>query len=315
MKWLSYVSPSDGSERVGLLVGNEILGGAPGVSLIDLLRQGGPDLTDAAAKLRFSPAELWPADSVVLRAPVPVPPSIRDFMGFEDHAVNSLKAVGLELSKVWYELPVFYFTNPAAVRGHKEAVAISPGSTMFDYELEVAAVIGKAGSDIAVEDAGAHMAGFLIFCDWSARDLQMHEMQIGLGPTKGKDTATSFGPWMVTPDELAFARTDNGYDLQMTATVNGMPYSSGRWSEMYWTFEQMISYASRGTTLVPGDIIGSGTVGTGCILELSRVHGTDAYPWLKPGDEVVLTIEQLGSIRSTVTAGQEPKPLRQTYRP
>jgi 2-keto-4-pentenoate hydratase/2-oxohepta-3-ene-1,7-dioic acid hydratase in catechol pathway len=310
MKWVTYLSPSDGSDRVGVLVDDEVIGGPPGVSLIDLLRQGGPDLTAAAASLRSNPAERLPVDSVELRAPVPVPPSIRDFFGFEDHAVNSLKAVGLELSKLWYEIPVFYFTNPAAVRGHKTAVAISPGSAMFDYELEVAAVIGKAGSDIALEDAAAHIAGFLIFCDWSARDLQMNEMQIGLGPAKGKDTATSFGPWMVTPDELAFARTETGYDLAMTATVNGKPYSSGRWSDMYWTFEQMIAYASRGTTLVPGDVIGSGTVGTGCILELSRVHGAELYPWLKPGDHVALTIDRLGSIESTVVAGQEPKPFR-----
>jgi len=311
MKWVTYLSPSDGSERVGVLVDHEVLGADAGVSLIDLLRRGGPDLTEAAASLRSHPAERWPADAVELRAPVPVPPSIRDFFGFEDHAVNSLKAAGLELSKVWYEIPVFYFTNPAAVRGHKSAVAISPGSTMFDYELEVAAVIGKTGSDISVEDAAAHIAGFLILCDWSARDLQLHEMQIGLGPAKGKDTATSFGPWLVTPDELGFARTDTGYDLTMTATVNGKPYSRGRWSDLYWSFEQMISYASRGTTLVPGDVIGSGTVGTGCILELSRVHGAEAYPWLKPGDQVVLSIEQLGSIESTVVAGQEPKPFRQ----
>ena len=310
MKWVTYLSPSDGSERVGVLVDDEVLGGASGVSLIDLLHRSGPDLTEAAASLRSNPAERLPADTVELRAPVPVPPSIRDFMGFEDHAVNSLKAVGLELSKVWYEIPVFYFTNPAAVRGHNAAVAISPASAMFDYELEVAAVVGKAGSDIAVEDAAAHIAGFLILCDWSARDLQIHEMQIGLGPAKGKDTATSFGPWMVTPDELASARTDTGYDLAMTATVNGKPYSSGRWSDMYWTFEQMISYASRGTTLVPGDVIASGTVGTGCILELSRVHGVEVYPWLKPGDHVTLTIDRLGSIESTVLAGQEPQPFR-----
>lgn len=310
MKWVTYLSPADGSERVGVLVDDEILGGPAGVSLIGLLRQAGPDLTEAAASLRSAPTERVPADSVELRAPVPVPPSIRDFFGFEEHAVTSLKAAGLELNKVWYEIPVFYFTNPAAVRGPREAIPISPGSAMFDYELEVAAVIGKAGSDIAVEDAASHIAGFLILCDWSARDLQMQEMAIGLGPAKGKDTATSLGPWLVTPDELASARTERGYDLAMTATVNDKPYSSGRWSDMYWTFEQMISYASRGTTLVPGDVIGSGTVGTGCIFELSRVHGTETYPWLQPGDRVELRIERLGAISSTVLAGHEPKPFR-----
>ena len=310
MKWVSYISPSDHSARVGILSGEDILGGDPGSSLIDLLRRFGSDLTPAAETLHARAAERLRMDSVDLLAPVPVPPSIRDFMAFENHARDSSRAIGLELNEAWYQIPVFYFTNPAAVRSHRTPVPMSPGSTMFDYELEVGAVIGEAGSDIAVEDAAKHIAGFTIFCDWSARDLQAHEMQIGLGPAKGKDTATSFGPWMVTPDELAYARTPNGYDLSMTAAVNGQLYSKGNWKDLYWTFEQMIAYASRGTTLVPGDVIGSGTVGTGCILELSRVHGNEAYPWLEPGDDVELSIENLGAIRATVTAGREPKPLR-----
>jgi len=310
MKWATYASPTDGTDRVGVMVGAEILGAEPGVSLIELLRRHGSDLSGAADLLVAAPTERIPLAGIELRAPIPVPPSIRDFMAFEYHAVNSNKAIGLELSKVWYEIPVFYFTNPAAIRGHRDSVAISPGSAMFDFELEVAAVIGRPGSDIAVADAGDHIAGFTIFCDWSARDLQMQEMQIGLGPAKGKDSATSLGPWLVTPDELASARTANGYDLRMTATVNGKPYSSGTWADLYWSFEQMICYASRGTTLVPGDVIGSGTVGTGCILELSRVHGTQSYPWLQPGDEVVLTVEGLGSVETTVQAAREPAPFR-----
>jgi 2-keto-4-pentenoate hydratase/2-oxohepta-3-ene-1,7-dioic acid hydratase in catechol pathway len=307
---VSYLSPTDGAERVGIVLGEEILGGRPGSSLVELLRQHGSDLATAAAELRADDAERIPVAAVELRAPVPVPPSIRDFMAFENHAVDSSRAIGLELSEVWYELPVFYFTNPAAVRGCRAPVAISPGSAMFDYELEVAAVIGRGGADIRVEEAAAHIAGFLVFCDWSARDLQSREMQIGLGPAKGKDGATSFGPWLVTPDELAFARAGQGYDLRMTATVNGKPYSAGNWRDLHWSFEQMICYASRGTTLVPGDVIGSGTVGTGCILELSRVHGTQSYPWLQPGDEVVLTVEGLGSVETTVQAGREPAPFR-----
>ncbi len=310
MKWVTYVSPADGLERVGVLVEDEVLGGEPRLSLVDLLRREGPDLARAAREVQSAPSERVSVHEVELRAPIPSPPSIRDFMAFENHAVNANKAIGLELHKVWYEIPVFYFTNPAAVRGHRSPVAIAPGSAMFDYELEVAAVIGRQGSDIAVGDAGAYIAGFTIFCDWSARDLQTQEMQIGLGPAKGKDSATTFGPWLVTPDELAIARTAKAYDLEMTANVNGKPYSRGNWSDLYWTFEQMISYASRGTTLLPGDVFGSGTVGTGCILELSRVHGSDAYPWLKAGDLVEISVDLLGSIEATIMPGRDPEPFR-----
>ncbi|MGH3165062.1 MAG: fumarylacetoacetate hydrolase family protein, partial [Trebonia sp.] len=255
------------------------------------------------------PAEFVPLDQAELRAPVPVPPSIRDFMAFENHAVTSIEAIGGKLSPVWYEVPAFYFTNPGAVRGPRDPVPVPPGSAAFDYELEVAAVIGTPGEDIGVEDAGRHIAGFMLLCDWSARDLQEHEMTIGLGPAKGKDTATSFGPWLVTPDELADVRTGGGYDLTMTAEVNGRRYSAGNWSALYWTFEQMIAYASRGARLRAGDVIGAGTVGTGCILELSRVHGPDAYPWLVPGDRVRLAVDRLGSIDAAIVPGAAVRPL------
>src|SRR5690606_24827633 len=129
---------------------------------------------------------------------------------------------------------------------------------------------------------------YVLLCDWSARDLQAVEMAVQLGPAKGKDTATSLGPFLVTPDELEQYRAGDGYDLPLTASVNGRAYSAGSWKDLYWSFPQMLAYASRGTVLHPGDVIGSGTVGTGCILELSRVHGTEAYPWLEPGDRVRL---------------------------
>jgi 2-keto-4-pentenoate hydratase/2-oxohepta-3-ene-1,7-dioic acid hydratase in catechol pathway len=146
--------------------------------------------------------------------------------------------------------------------------------------------------------------------DWSARDLQGQEMKGLLGPAKGKDTATSFSAALVTPDEIAPYRAGKAYDLEMTAAVNGKPYSKGRFSDIYWRFGELLAYASRGTTLIPGDVIASGTVGTGCILELSRAHGTDAYPWLQPGDRVRLEVAHLGAIESTITAGPPVKPLR-----
>jgi 2-keto-4-pentenoate hydratase/2-oxohepta-3-ene-1,7-dioic acid hydratase in catechol pathway len=147
--------------------------------------------------------------------------------------------------------------------------------------------------------------------DWSARDLQVREMKLSMGPVKGKDFATTLGPVMVTPDELEPYRMGRAYDLAMTASVNGKEYSRASLADIYWTFGEMLAYASRGTTLVPGDVIGSGTCGTGCILELSMVHGQEAYPWLQPGDEVVLEVEHLGRLANRVVEGRPLKPLRQ----
>jgi 2-keto-4-pentenoate hydratase/2-oxohepta-3-ene-1,7-dioic acid hydratase in catechol pathway len=300
MRWVTYVSPLDGSERAGVLRDGEIHG-VPG-RLIDLL-------ADEALAQVADPVEIVAAADAKLRAPVPFPPSIRDFMGFEEHVVTSMHAIGREVDPVWYEIPVFYFTNPAAVRGPRDPVEISPGSAAFDYELEVAAVIGRPGANIPVAAAAEHVAGYSILSDWSARDLQELEMRGGLGPAKGKDTATSLGPWLVTPDELQDRRKGKGFDLAMTTSVNGHTYSSGNLADLFWSFEQMISFASRGTELRTGDVIGSGTVGTGCILELSRVHGTERFPWLRPGDRVRLEVERLGSLESIVQRAQPLQPL------
>jgi 2-keto-4-pentenoate hydratase/2-oxohepta-3-ene-1,7-dioic acid hydratase in catechol pathway len=304
VRWACY------ADRVGLVVEDRIhaVRGVPRV--IDLLGDDGARMAAAADRALADPLKMVDVADVVLRAPIPDPPSIRDFMAFEEHVVNARARVGAEIDPDWYELPVFYFTNPAAVHGPAQDVAVSPGSSAFDYELEVAAVVGRAGGDLRPDEAEAHIAGYTILCDWSARDLQAREMRQRLGPAKGKDSATTIGPWLVTPDELADRRSGRGFDLRMTATVNGRPYSDGNWSTVYWSFPQLLSYASRGTVLRPGDVFGSGTVGRGCILELSGVHGEDAYPWLRAGDVVELAIERLGSIRSTITAGSgAPAPL------
>lgn len=263
-----------------------------------------------APKPRSDPFEVVRLGETTLRAPVPVPPSVRDFMAFEDHVVTSSRALGHTVEPVWYRQPLFYFSNPAAVVGARDEVPIAPGSTAFDYELEVAAVVGAPGSDLSPAGAESHIAGYMVFSDWSARDIQGAEMKGNLGPVKGKDTASSFGPWMLTPDELESRRAGNAYDLEMTASVNGIAYSSGNMSTIYWSFAEILAYASRGTQLRSGDIIGSGTVGSGCILELSRVHGAERYPWLSPGDLVRLEVDLLGAIVSTVVAGSEPIPLR-----
>jgi 2-keto-4-pentenoate hydratase/2-oxohepta-3-ene-1,7-dioic acid hydratase in catechol pathway len=309
MRWVTYASPT-GGDRPGLLRDEAVYGLRGTGRLLDLLGDDGSRLAEAARSATADPAEVVPQPQARLRAPIPVPPSIRDYMAFEEHVRNCRLSRGRDVDPGWYELPVFYFTNPAAVHGPADDVAISPGTRQFDYELEVAAVIGREGRDLDPRQAEQHIAGYLILCDWSARDVQFAEMTQLLGPAKGKDAATSLGPALVTPDELAGYRKGNAFDLAMTASVNGRPYSAGNLSEIYWSFGQMISYASRGTRVVPGDVIGSGTVGTGCILELSGLHGSDRYPWLRPGDEVRLEVAHLGAVSARILPAGPVVPLR-----
>lgn len=310
MRWCTY-STADSEPRVGLIDGRTIRGLATPGNLIEVLRSPQAQAT-AARMARNDPSECLDLDEVRLHAPIPVPPSVRDFMAFEEHVVTSNAAFGLAVDPIWYRIPAFYFSNPAAIHGPADMVQIPPGCTAFDYELEIAAVIGSPGANIPAAEAESHIAGYTIMCDWSARDLQAQEMRLNLGPAKGKDSATSIGPVLVTPEELEPYREGNAYDLMMTASVNGRQYSSGNFSAIHWGFPQLVEYASRGTRLRTGDIIGSGTVGTGCILELSRSHGSAAYPWLAPGDVVTLEVEHIGAITAQVTVcgapAIEPRP-------
>jgi 2-keto-4-pentenoate hydratase/2-oxohepta-3-ene-1,7-dioic acid hydratase in catechol pathway len=294
VRWCTYSVHGD-EPRAGLVVDDAVHGTPEPVRLVDLLGSRSV-LEEAARSAQLPTSETHPLAAVRLHAPIPRPPAVRDFMAFEEHVVTSTEALGLKVDPLWYEIPVFYFSNPAAILGPTDSVSIAPGSGAFDYELEIAAVIGTPGGDIAAEDAEAHIAGYTILCDWSARDLQEREMKLNLGPAKGKDTATSIGPVIVTPDELEPLRSGNAYDMAMTASVNGRVYSRGNFSTIHWSFGALIEHASRGTQLRTGDIIGSGTVGTGCILELSRTYGADAYPWLEPGDVVTCSIPPIGEI-------------------
>ncbi|HEX2267243.1 MAG TPA: fumarylacetoacetate hydrolase family protein, partial [Actinomycetota bacterium] len=275
-----------------------------GVTLLRLLQEGTEAFFKAGNRAAQRPTEVIPLETARLRAPIPRPPSVRDFYAFEQHVRTARERRGLEMDPDWYELPVFYFSNPAAIGGPFDDVAVPPGTSQLDFELEVAAVIGQAGSDLDPDVAEQYIAGFCVMNDWSARDIQRREMKLSMGPVKGKDFATTLGPFLVTPDEVEDARKDRAYDLTMTAAVNGNEYSRASLSEIYWSFGEMVAYASRGTTVMPGDVIGSGTCGTGCILELSMVHGSDAYPWLEPGDEVVLDVERLGRIVNRVVEGK-----------
>lgn len=310
MRWSTYISPADGGEHAGLLRDGQLYGLRGPAALISLLGDGGARLAAARDQALNDPFEVVPASSARLLAPIPRPPSIRDFMAFEEHVRNASRGLAHQVNPVWYEIPLFYFTNPAAVRGPSDEIPVAPGSQRFDYELEIAAAVGRGGSDLSPGAADDHIAGYMVMCDWSARDIQQHEMLGNLGPAKGKDTATSFSGFLVTPDELEPYRDGNAYRLEMTASVNGKLYSKGNLADIYWRFGELLAYASRGTELRPGDIIGSGTAGTGCILELSTVHGTEAYPWLQPGDTVRLEVEQLGVIESAIVPGPPVIPLR-----
>jgi fumarylacetoacetate (FAA) hydrolase len=239
---------------------------------------------------------LLPLDEIRLAPPLPRPPSLRDFYAFEQHVAAANRNRGRDVPLAWYDIPVFYFGNHTAIYGPNAGVPI-PRTEALDYELEIACVIGRAGRDIPEEDAEEYIAGYTIMNDWSARDIQREEMAVGLGPAKGKDFATSLGPWLVTLDELEpFALGDGRYNLPMAARVNGVERSRGNFRDIYYTFAQMIARASRDAALYPGDVLGSGTVGSGCLLELTAGQG----PWLAEGDVVELEIAGLGTLRNQV---------------
>ncbi|WP_042351235.1 fumarylacetoacetate hydrolase family protein [Bacillus massiliigorillae] len=235
-------------------------------------------------------------DKTELVAPLPNPTSIRDFMAFEEHLQNATKRSDMKIAPEWYEIPVFYFTNHMAVVGPEQDVEKPIECKNLDYELEIACIIGKQGKDIKAEEAEEYIFGYTIMNDWSARDLQFKEMKVGLGPAKGKDFATSIGPCIVTKDELEEFRENNQLHLSMTAKVNGVLLSKGNFKDIFYTFGQMIERASAGVTLFPGEIIGSGTVGNGCLLEL----GSDVHRWLETGDVVELEITGIGTLKNKI---------------
>jgi 2-keto-4-pentenoate hydratase/2-oxohepta-3-ene-1,7-dioic acid hydratase in catechol pathway len=234
--------------------------------------------------------------NVQLTAPLPNPTSFRDFVAFETHVKNATKRSGDTVAPEWYEMPIFYFSNPNAMKGTGEEVKRPSKCIRLDYELELACVIGKEGKNIKASEAEEYIFGYTILNDWSARDLQMKEMKVLLGPAKGKDFATSIGPWIVTKDELEPYRVGDRFDIDMSAKVNGEVLSKGNFKDIYYSFGEMIERASEEVTLYPGDIIGSGTVGFGCLMEL----GEEVHRWLEPGDVVELTITGLGSLTNTI---------------
>ncbi|WP_449350752.1 fumarylacetoacetate hydrolase family protein [Streptomyces shaanxiensis] len=314
MRFAAYAHEQQ--HRVAVVEEDGTLYPIPGArSLTELIRSGGgldALLHAGAVTLDVPPG---PHVSEVRLLPPLQPPTVRDFVTFEEHVEGVRRSVDGDgvggVPEAWYDAPTFYFTNPYAVIGAHDDVPVPPGSAVLDFELEVAAVIGQEGRDLTPEAAREHIIGYTVFNDWSARDLQSREMQVRLGPCKGKDTAATLGPYLVTADELEPYRDTDGFlRLALTASVNGEVVGKDLLSNMSWTFEEMVAYASRGTVVRPGDVLGSGTCGNGgCLAEPWGVRGEQSPPPLKPGDTVTLTVEGIGTVSNTVVAGRDPQPL------
>lgn len=248
-----------------------------------------------------------PVSEVQLLAPIPHPTSMRDGYAFRQHVEAARRNRGVEMIPEFDLFPIFYFTNHNAVTGPGDVKVMPLHLDKLDFELECAIVIGKECRNIKASEADEYIFGYTIMNDWSARTMQMEEMKMSLGPAKGKDFATSIGPYFLTKDEMQSRRIPGEfgerYDLNMVTRINGTEVSRGNLKDMTWTFAQIVERASYGTTLYPGDVIGSGTVGTGCFLELNGSKITDNW-WLKPGDVVECEIDLLGTLRNTVVLEQ-----------
>jgi fumarylacetoacetate (FAA) hydrolase len=262
------------STRVGELDGQQVYGCAAETMIEWLAGEG-----------RVRTGSVHPLKDLHLLAPVPSPPSVRDFFAFEEHVAAGWRLRGSDIPEAWYEAPVFYFSNPAGICGPGDEVTRPTNCNMLDFELEVAAVIGTDNE----------IAGFTLMNDWSARDLQIKEMTVGLGPAKGKDFATSLGPMLVTPDELPYE--DGRLQLEATVTVNGAEITRSDASKQHFTWPQIVEQAARDTELRPGDVLGSGTLGKGCLLELGPLDGDR---WLEPGDLVALDAPGIGTLANPV---------------
>ncbi len=309
MRWVTF-RDGDG-ERTGVLSGDAIHALRPGVSLLELIGRGAAGLREVGEDaLRSAPTVRL--DQVSLAAPIPRPPSIRDSLCFLDHMRNCQAAMGggRVLKDTWYRIPAFYFACPSTVLGPYDDALMAPGSAWQDFELEIAAVIGTAGKDLSVAEAEQAIIGYMIFNDWSARDLQQLEGQLAIGQAKGKDSAITLGPYLVTADELEPYRHDGKLGLEVTALVNDTMIGAGSTAAMDWSFAEVIAYASRGVMLRPGDVFGSGTVPTCTLIEHLDPTAPESFRgWLHDGDVVTLKVQGLGETRQTVRKTAAPQPL------
>ena len=305
MKLVSF--EQNGRNRIGALE-NEFIYDLHSIdnnisdSMLEFLQGGKAQLKLAAEAVKGGLTSI-PVDNVKLLSPITNPPSVRDAYAFRQHVATARKNRGLEMIPEFDEIPIFYFTNHNAIFGPGNFPVLKRHTDKLDFELECAAVIGKSGRDIPVSEADNYIIGFMIMNDFSARALQMQEMKLNLGPAKGKDFGSSFGPWLVTKDELATYRKPSlegdRYDLGMKAFVNEIQVSEDTLTNMTWTFAQIIERVSYGVDIFPGDIIGSGTCGTGCFLELNGSKITENQ-WLNPEDTITLEIEGLGYLTNKI---------------
>ncbi len=250
---------------------------------------------DALAGGKAAPAVAL--DAVRLRSPILQPPTVRDFIVYEEHASSQGTR---EPNEVWYRMPVFYFSNTLCIYGPDDTVPFPSTSNQFDYEMEIGAVIGRNGADVSQDSALSYIAGFCIFNDWSARDVQFDEMAFGLGPAKGKDTASTLGPWVVTTDEMSPYIRSGRLTVKCQVRVNGESWlTDGDAAAAYYTWGEIVQRASKDSRIAPGDVIGSGTVGGGSVREAIR-KGCEAARFLKPGDAVEMEVEGIGTVRNTL---------------
>jgi 2-keto-4-pentenoate hydratase/2-oxohepta-3-ene-1,7-dioic acid hydratase in catechol pathway len=321
MRFASYMEHPGGAARAGVVSDAGLHPLPPDVTVLGLVRAGLPAARAAGDRALDGPAV--PLAGVRLLPPLAAP-TVRDFVAFEEHVEGVAASVGAPAASAavvpeWYQAPTFYFTNPYALIGAYDDVPVPPGSELLDFELEVAVVVGRGsasqntvGASLTPEQAREHIFGYTVLNDWSARDLQRREMKVLLGPAKGKDSATTLGPWLVTADELEPYRDADGFlAVDLRAFVNGELIGQDLLSNMGWPFEELISYASRGTEVRAGDVLGSGTCGNGgCLAELWGRRGRIDPPPLRPGDVVELTVEGIGTVRNKVVAGLTLPPIR-----
>jgi 2-keto-4-pentenoate hydratase/2-oxohepta-3-ene-1,7-dioic acid hydratase in catechol pathway len=300
----------DGGTQSGFVDGGNCYALPAGHSVNALLEAGLAE-TLALAGNTIGAGSPVPLADVTLLSPL-VPASIRDFVAFEEHVEGVRKSIDGTASVVaeWYEAPTFYFTNPHTVTGTGETIGIPAGCNELDFETELAAVVGRVpgsnGSNLSAAAAHGHIFGYTVLNDWSARDLQRREMKVSLGPCKGKDFANTLGPWIVTADEFEDLHDAEGFlPISMSAQVNGTRIGQDLLSNMGWPFAELVAYASQDSVVRPGDVLGSGTCGSGCLAELWGRNGSKTPPPLKTGDVVRLTVEGIGTIENTVGPRRE----------
>jgi 2-keto-4-pentenoate hydratase/2-oxohepta-3-ene-1,7-dioic acid hydratase in catechol pathway len=310
MKLLTYDAGT--GPRAGVLADDEIVDATAALGSASTLR-------DIRAVLEFSEQAIdrlrdglgrlgvprVPLDGVKLRPPILQPPTVRDHIAFEEHATGqwTRESAGPRM-EVWSRLPIFYFSNPLRITGPDESVPVPAATRQLDYECELAVAISREGSNVLEGVADSYIAGFTIFNDWSSRDLQADESQFGLGPAKGKDSASSLGPWIVTPDEMQPYYRNGTLHVSCTVRVNGVVWMEGNAWNMHHTFGAMIERAAQDSRIVPGDVIATGTVGGGSISEAVR----KGYParFLQPGDVVEMEVEGIGVLRNQLVPSTNP---------